>query len=100
LTSDLVTANPSEAKPIPFGFDSKNETQYSGSGALGLAPAFSSSFPSFVNSLYDDDKIAEKLVSWSIVSDELEASDNSSLVTFGAGIADAYNGNLFSHNSS
>lgn len=100
MTSDLVTADPTEAKPIPFGFESKNETQYSGAGGLGLAPAFSSSFPSFVNSLYDDQKIAEKIVSWSIVSDELEPSSNTSEVKFGAGMTDAYNGNLFSHKSS
>jgi len=50
--------------------------------------------------LYDDHKIADKIVSWSIVSDEQEPSTNKSDVKFGAGMTDAYNGNLFSHKSS
>ena len=94
-----MTVSSNETTAIPFGFDSTNYTYFSSSGALGLAPSNNESFPSYVDSLKTDGKIDEKLVSWSMVSDEPKASTNSSEVSFGAGIAGAYNGNLFSHES-
>ena len=50
--------------------------------------------------MYQDYKISEKFVSWSITTQETGSPPTEpSLVSFGAGIAGAYNGTLTTHPS-
>jgi len=74
MWTDYVTMD-SNGTMIPMGFQTV-DSFYLGSsgGGLGLGPSQGDKNPSFVDALYQDNKIAKRLVSWSITTDETSSA--------------------------
>jgi len=66
---------------------------------LGLAPSVNGTNPNYVDTLYNDNRIKKRLVSWSVAATELVMGNNVTNITFGTPIAGAYSGNLTVLNS-
>lgn len=97
----------SDGSTVRIGFEVTNKTYHGHGGALGLAPSNGKSF-NYIDVLYNAKRIQQKLVSWSVVPQESEASlalsgknntTTSTTVKFGASIPNATNETLIYMNA-
>lgn len=99
MYDDQMLANVNVSSIYLDFFLSENWGTNQTDGSVGLAPSNAqSSGPSFVDFLYMNGRIPEKMLSWSLgVLYSGNTTFPQSTVAFGAGQNDAYNGSLYKH---